>query len=218
MAPRADFDEKNSGTRFFRASCNKQGPGGEYPGRPLRDTLNPLAELLSAALSGDEVAYRSFLARLAAALRPVVRSACGRAGLPAVETEDVLQEVLLAVHTKRHTWETTADLAPWVHGIVRYKVIDSFRRRGKRDEVPVDDLLETLPSPAPEHEPSAQDILDRYEQALNGRQYEIVKSISIENKSIRQTAEHLSMTEGAVRVTLHRAVAALAKAYRNSIA
>ncbi len=183
----------------------------------MRDNLNQLAELLRAALSGDEGAYRTFLARLAVALRPAVRSACGRAGLPAVETEDVLQEVLLAVHTKRHTWETNADLAPWVHGIVRYKVIDSFRRRGKRDEVPVDDFLEVIPAPSQEIEPSAQDVLDRYEHALNERQLDIVKSISIENRSISQTAERLSMTEGAVRVTLHRAVAALAKAYRKSI-
>jgi DNA-directed RNA polymerase specialized sigma24 family protein len=57
-------------------------------------------------------------------------------------------------------------------------------------------------------------MVETYMSVLSGRQYEVVKAISLDHVSVRQTAERLSMTEGAVRVTLHRAIAALAKAYR----
>jgi RNA polymerase sigma-70 factor (ECF subfamily) len=51
---------------------------------------------------------------------------------------------------------------------------------------------------------------------LKVQQREIVKSISLNGSSIRETADRLQMTEGAVRVTLHRALKALAVFYRSS--
>jgi len=51
---------------------------------------------------------------------------------------------------------------------------------------------------------------------LKAHQREIVKSISLNGNSIRETADRLQMTEGAVRVTLHRALKALAVFYRSS--
>jgi len=42
----------------------------------------------------------------------------------------------------------------------------------------------------------------------------VLQSIAVENASIRQTAEKLSMTEGNVRVALHRGLASLAAKLR----
>src|SRR4051812_3780881 len=89
----------------------------------VRNHEDELADLLRVALAGDAIAYRSFLAKLATSLRPAVRGSCQRAGLPAADVEDMLQDVLLAVHTKRQTWDPSQRLGPWVHAIVRYKVI-----------------------------------------------------------------------------------------------
>jgi RNA polymerase sigma-70 factor (ECF subfamily) len=52
---------------------------------------------------------------------------------------------------------------------------------------------------------------------LKVRQREIVKSISIEGRSARETADRLGMSEGAVRVALHRALKTLAILYRDAI-
>jgi RNA polymerase sigma-70 factor (ECF subfamily) len=49
---------------------------------------------------------------------------------------------------------------------------------------------------------------------LKEREREIVLAISIEGASARQVAERLGMTEGAVRVALHRALRSLAKVFR----
>lgn len=56
---------------------------------------------MRAANRGDAVAYRRLLHVIAPVLRSVVRArghALGHEGC-----EDVLQDVLLAIHTKRHT-------------------------------------------------------------------------------------------------------------------
>jgi RNA polymerase sigma-70 factor (ECF subfamily) len=46
------------------------------------------------------------------------------------------------------------------------------------------------------------------------RQRDIVRSISLDGQSIAATAARLSMTEGAVRVALHRALKMMAAAFR----
>jgi RNA polymerase sigma factor (sigma-70 family) len=66
----------------------------------------------------------------------------------------------------------------------------------------------------------ATDFLSRTEldvllAKLNGRQRDIVKSISIDGSSIRETARKLDMSEGTVRVALHRALKKLAVLYRS---
>ena len=182
----------------------------------MRHREEELAELLRTALTGDAAAYRSFLQKLTMGLRPVVYAACMRAGLPVADVEDMTQDVLLAIHTKRQTWDSSARLGPWVHAIVRHKVIDGFRRRGRRDVIPIDDVLETLPAETPEPGPSARDLVERYMPLLSGKQYDVVKAISLDHASIREAAGRLSMSEGAVRVALHRGIAALARAYRES--
>ena len=58
------------------------------------------------AINGDFKAYRRLLASFTPALRTVTRRNCARIGLDAGETEDVVQEVLLAIHLKRNTWKT----------------------------------------------------------------------------------------------------------------
>jgi RNA polymerase sigma-70 factor (ECF subfamily) len=55
---------------------------------------------------------------------------------------------------------------------------------------------------------------ERLMARLKGRQRDIVLAISIEGASARQVAERLGMTEGAVRVALHRSLRSLAKAFR----
>src|SRR5262245_11658890 len=88
--------------------------------------------LMEQSLEGDCAAYHRLLTLLAPALRRVVRARAGSAGLDA---EDVVQEVLLALHLKRNTWVRGTPVAPWVTAIARNKLVDAHRRRGRRPEV-----------------------------------------------------------------------------------
>ncbi|MGV2102917.1 sigma-70 family RNA polymerase sigma factor [Rhizobium sp. 21-4511-3d] len=169
---------------------------------------------MRSAVDGDTQAYHRFLSAVTPHLRAMARRRCDQFGAPASEAEDVVQEVLLAVHLKRGTWDPARPIGPWLSTIVRNKLIDSLRRRGRHIDVPIDDVMATLEA---EEQAGNLDRLDAEHmlERLKDPQRDIVRSISIEGAGIRETAERLKMTEGAVRVSLHRALKALAALYRS---
>ena len=125
-----------------------------------------------------------------------------------------MQDILLAVHLKRHTWDPKAPFAPWLFAIARNKLIDALRRRGRRIFVNIDDFSETLPGdPVEETVPAGE--VTAHLSTLPPRQRDVLQSIAVENASIRETAAKLSMTEGAVRVALHRGLSGLATKLRS---
>src|SRR5512138_1553219 len=93
------------------------------------------------SLDGDCAAYAQLLTALTAALRRALRARARGAGLDA---DDVVQEVLLALHAKRNTWIRGTPVAPWVTAIARNKIVDAHRRRGRRPEVSIDSVIESL--------------------------------------------------------------------------
>jgi RNA polymerase sigma-70 factor (ECF subfamily) len=172
-----------------------------------------LSTLMRLARQGDDEAYRRLLLRIAVWLRTVVRRGLVAAGRGTADCEDVVQETLLAMHLKRDTWDESQPIEPWVRGIARYKLLDHLRRRGFHDHLDVDALAATLPSAG---EPDAGAAIDsrRLLAGLPERQRRIVEEISIEGHRAAEVAGRLGMSEGAVRVALHRALKALAAAYR----
>lgn len=167
------------------------------------------AALMRRANAGDAAAYDACLHDFARALRAYVRRGLARAGLEA-DTEDVVQEILIAVHLKRQTWDESRPVGPWLYTIARYKTIDNLRRRGSRVEVPVEDLADVLAAEAGP-EPGREGDVSRSLATLPERQRDVVQSIAVDGDSISQTAARFKMSEGAVRVALHRGLAALAK-------
>lgn len=166
------------------------------------------------AETGDTVAYRKLLEALALFLRAVVARRAGAYGLGIADVEDVVQEALLAIHLKRGTWEPSQPVSPWAAAIARNKMIDALRRRGRRLEVPIEDFVDSLPAPAEETRLTAREASSLL-SVLRGRQHDVVKAVSVEGVGIRAAAERYGMSEGAVRVALHRGLAALAIAYRS---
>jgi RNA polymerase sigma-70 factor (ECF subfamily) len=168
------------------------------------------AEWLRAANAGDGAAYERLLRDVAAALRPVVRRGLARAGRAVADAEDVVQEILIAVHVKRHTWDAARPVGPWLRAIAQYKLVDALRRRGSRGHVPIDDFCETLPAETADPAISERD-MKRHLDRLSAGQRSVVRAIALEGHSIGEAAERLDMTPGAVRVALHRALDALAR-------
>ncbi len=166
-----------------------------------------LEDLLRAANRGDARAYEAFLRQVVPVVRGIARSRGG--GLGPDACEDIVQETMLAIHQKRHTWREDMPVRPWLYAIVRYKVIDAFRARGQRVSLPVEDLANVLAAPdGPD--PTERNDAERVIAALDSRSAEIVRAIGLDGASIGDTASALGMTEGAVRVALHRALKRLA--------
>jgi RNA polymerase sigma-70 factor, ECF subfamily len=89
-----------------------------------------------------------------------------------------------------------------------------LRRRGRRVFVNIDDFTETIGS-----EPVAESVraseVTVHLKGLPKRRREVLQSIAVESNSIKATALKLAMSEGAVRVALHRGLAKLAAKLRN---
>lgn len=163
-------------------------------------------ELMDQSLEGNTAAYQQLLVLLTVAVRNAVRSRVRFAGL---EAEDVVQEVLLALHLKRSTWIRGTPVGAWVAAIARNKIVDALRRRGRRVEVPIESVLETLGFEEASGQEQAHD-LERALEKLNPRQREVVRAVSLEGHTAQEVATRLQMSEGAVRVTLHRSLKLLA--------
>lgn len=171
-----------------------------------------MAALMRAGRNGDEIAYRRALELISQRLRGYVAYGFNAYGYRGEDVEDVVQDTLLTVHLKRQTWDDTRPLEPWLKAIARNKLVDHLRRRGHRAMVPIDDVADTLAAPA---DPAAdlgprEDLL----ACLKERDRTIVTAMSIEGHSAREVAERLGMSEGAVRVALHRALKTLAAHHR----
>ncbi len=167
-----------------------------------------LADLLRRAIAGDERAYAVFLEGIAALVRGFARRRIVTGG---VDAEDIVQETLLAIHLKRHTWIADAPVLPWVFAIARFKLIDAFRRRGRRIELEIDEIAETFAQPEPDAV-SGRDIGTVLDTLAPG-QKSVVTAISVEGLSIGETARRLGMNETAVRVSLHRGLSAISKRF-----
>lgn len=163
---------------------------------------------MRAANRGDSVAYRQLLEAITPVLRTVVRARGTALGPEA--REDVLQEVLLAIHTKRHTWHEDAPLRPWLYAIARHKVVDAFRARGRRVELSIDDFAEGLPA-AEGPDPMDGRDMEKVLSELEPRAAEIVRAFGLKGETTTETAARLDMSEAAVRVALHRALKAIAR-------
>lgn len=165
-----------------------------------------------AARQGDEAAYKRLLSDVVRHVRMWVRSSLRNWRHAEPDLEDIVQETLLALHLKRHTWNADERFSPWLNAIVRHKVIDAVRRRTGRQWVPIDDVVEVLAAENTAAGLERQDILKMAEH-LPKKQRAVVMALFMDGHTTAEAASRFDMTEGAVRVTLHRALRKLAKTF-----
>jgi RNA polymerase sigma-70 factor (ECF subfamily) len=177
-------------------------------GARVRETEDEWTGMMRSAISGDDAAYHRLLKAVTPVLRAAARRGLARAGQPVDQSEDIVQDILLAVHLKRHTWDANAPFAPWLFAIARNKLIDALRRRGRRIFVNIDDFAETLPGEVVGERASPGEVAAQL-QSLPARQRDVLQAIAVDSVSIKDTAAKFAMSEGAVRVALHRGLASL---------
>jgi RNA polymerase sigma-70 factor (ECF subfamily) len=172
-----------------------------------------LRSLMLQSLAGDAAAYRVFLDELAARLRSYLRRRLG--GLPE-EVEDLLQELLLAVHNKRHTYDSKQPLTAWVQAIARYKLVDLLRRRSRGDVLtdPLDEDDQVFATTANDAAEAQFDVA-KLLRGLPDRQRLPILYVKIEGASVTDTAVRTGMSESAVKVGIHRGLKALAERIRS---
>lgn len=181
---------------------------------PRSGTEQEWSRLMRLALDGDQIAYRTLLSAIAPHVRARARRGLARAGRGPAEVEDVVQETLLAVHLKRASWDRTLAFTPWLNALARYKTIDMLRRLGTRGEVELDDEAEAVP--VQEERGDLHIDAHRMLATLDGRQRQIVEQVAMVGRGAAEVGADLGMSEGAVRVALHRALKRLAQTFQGA--
>ncbi len=165
------------------------------------------------ARDGDEAAYRQALQALAGRLRGFF--ARRLTALPD-DVEDLVQETLLALHLQRATYDPAVPLGAWVFAIARHKLVDLFRRRGRREALhdAFDDLAEhQLPEALPDAQPARRDLALLLEQ-LPQAQRSAIMMIKLEGLTVAEASRRSGVSESALKVQVHRGLKTLAARVR----
>ena len=176
------------------------------------ESEHKLRELLLFGLAGDPDSYHDFLKALSAHLRAFFRK---RLSQRMDEVEDLVQEVLLAVHNQRHTYQSDQPLTAWVHAIARYKLIDMLRAHSSRGALndPLDDELEVFAVSDTDAADAKRD-LGKLLNTLPDKQRLPIVHVKVEGLSVVETAKLTGMSESAIKVGVHRGLKALAEKIR----
>ncbi|HEX4158988.1 MAG TPA: sigma-70 family RNA polymerase sigma factor [Rhizomicrobium sp.] len=164
-----------------------------------------LRALMLAGLAGDAAAYRLLLETLQKQLEGYFRRRLG--GDPS-EADDLVQESLIAIHTRRGTYDRSQLFTAWAYAIARHKLIDHFRRRGRAAMVPVEDsgLFVSDDSSSVE---SRLDV-ERGLASLPPATRALIHDIKLRELSNAEAAAARGMSETAVKVAVHRGLKKLA--------
>jgi RNA polymerase sigma-70 factor (ECF subfamily) len=165
-----------------------------------------LKGLMLRGLAGDGAAQHELLSELARLFPPFFRR---RLRDGAGDVDDLVQEVLIAVHTRRATYDPTQPFTAWVYAIARYKMIDHVRRHRGRVFIAIDDAGELAAAETADGGTAMSD-LDRLMRELPEGQRAAIRETKLEGLSVSEASARLGMSESAVKVNVHRGLKALA--------
>jgi RNA polymerase sigma-70 factor, ECF subfamily len=171
-----------------------------------------LRELMLLALDGNAQAYQQLLQRASSLVRAYLRR---RLSSAPDEIEDLLQETLLAIHTKRHTYRREEPFTPWLYAIARYKMIDCLRRRAQHEALndPFDDELEWLGADDADAGASNKDLAVML-AALPANHRLAIQHTKLQGLSVAEAAALTGMSISAIKVGVHRGMKALANMWK----
>lgn len=170
-----------------------------------------LRTLILDGLKGDAAAHRTFLQEVSVLLRGYYRR---RLSSDLAEAEDLVQETLIAIHTRRETYDPNFPVTAWIHAIARYRLIDHWRRVKRRGvSVPVEDATSLF------QESSADEVEARMDAAvllekLPPKQRDSIRLVKLEEKSVREAAKITGWGESDIKVSIHRGLRTLARLMR----
>jgi RNA polymerase sigma-70 factor (ECF subfamily) len=169
-----------------------------------------LLRRFTGGVAGDALAYRQFLVMLEAMLRRYFRK---RLSERAADVDDLVQEAVLAVHRRRHTFAGAAPITVWIHAIARHKFMDLLRADASRAALfePIDEAAQFAGDDAIGAWQTRSD-LRRLLALLPQAQRQAVEALKLQGLSVAEAARATGLSESAVKVYAHRGVRALSRA------
>ncbi len=165
------------------------------------------AALMVHAQAGAESDYQQLLGELSEAIN---RYLCSRIGHHHF-IEDCVQDILIAIHEARHTYDSRRLFRPWLFAIVRHKTVDALRRNNSYNKA----LKRQYNSAQVSAQASGANSLDahldqgRLLSALSPRYREAITLTKIIGLSTAEAATELGISNSALKVRVHRAIGQL---------
>lgn len=170
----------------------------------MRTDESVMRGLMVDGLNGDAAAHETLLRLIVPILRGFYRRRMRGA---TDDIEDLVQDTLIAVHTRRATYDRDRQFTAWLFAIARYKMIDQFRR-GSRFQ-PLDGAEHDIAAPDFEADVAARLDIDDLLATLPPKQARMIRATRIEGLSVAEAALTDAIGESDVKVSVHRGLKAL---------
>jgi RNA polymerase sigma factor (sigma-70 family) len=164
--------------------------------------------MMLAAQRGDSPTYHRLLSEVAAWLR---RYYARR--LPPAMIDDAIQDTLIAIHEKRHTYDPARPFGAWLAAIARYKWIDALRSLKAK---PTEALDEDIPVPDNADAITSAWSLERLLATLKPAQSRVIRLVKLQGLSIEEASEATGQSTTLVKVNIHRGVSRLTSLLRSA--
>jgi RNA polymerase sigma-70 factor (ECF subfamily) len=163
---------------------------------------------MTGGLDGDASSHAALLRALVLLLRAYYRRRLGTDG----EIEDLVQETLMAVHTRRASYDRDRPFTAWLFAIARYKLVDHYRRTART--VPLDEVGDVFAVKSFEDASAATIDVDRLLRTLPPKQAGAIRRTRLDGLSTAEAAAAAGLGESDVKVSVHRGLKALAARIR----
>lgn len=165
------------------------------------DSSAILRELMIRYQGGDSAAFRKLYSLLVPAMRGYLQTLVG-----SQLVDDVLQEAFIRIHRVRETYRDDAPVKPWIYAIARYTAIDRIRKQQRQRREIGDAELERFGDE--NRDPTTAIAIQQMWQLIDRlpeSQREVLVLQRLGDLSIKEIADTLQTSEGAVKQKLHRA-------------
>lgn len=177
----------------------------------VQQTEPELHALMVAGLAGDASAYRELLERLSRQLRGYYKGQFDRLGRGPADAEDLVQETLIGIHTRRHTYDPSQPFTAWVYAIARYKFVDYLRRaHASLKDLPIEDVQE-MTSRDDQGQVESNLDLEKLMANLPTKMREAIQAVKLDGLTVSEAAARSGMSESNVKVSVHRGLKAMAR-------
>jgi RNA polymerase sigma factor (sigma-70 family) len=163
--------------------------------------------LMAAAQGGHGGAYQRLLNEVSDWLRRYFQRR-----LPPGEIDDAIQETLLAIHRRRHTFDPAQPFAPWLAGIAKRKWIDQLRALQRRV---AEELSDDLAVGDHETAVTSASVLASLLKELRPAQAEAILRVRVQGYSVEETSRQMGLSASAVKMAIHRGLARLSAYIEN---
>jgi RNA polymerase sigma-70 factor (ECF subfamily) len=177
----------------------------------IRSNEPELRSLMLAGLDGDAAAHKELLMRLSGYLRAYFKTHLARIGKGPADAEDLVQETLIALHTRRYTYERSKLLTPWVYAIARYRLVDYLRRsKASATDIAIEDTEEILADDDASAVETSLD-LNKLMGQLTPKTRQAIQFVKLDGLSVGEAAARSGMSPSAIKVSVHRGLRALSR-------